>query len=271
MPKKTRIPRRSLLAGGGAVTFEAARLGAGAFLGGCGEPSTGGQRVTLTTRARSDISDNPVVENSLGWQIEVTRAQLALAHMYYVSGPAAALARQPHGLFAIQSAHAHPGHYDSGDVLGELRGPITLDLLRNEAVLGQGGGVTGRARSAVVALGSLGGDDGTLAVVLEGKASQADIAIPFRAAIERTAVENPTSKLPEIAGCPLNNGEIEGDTTVLLEVGVAVWLDRIDFAEVSVPESGLALLELDTPPHNAFSRGIAKAFGYQFSLLPANA
>lgn len=269
MSKGTSIPRRSLLAGGGAVTLEAARLGAGVLLGGCGAPSTGGERVTLTTRARSDISDNPVVANSLGWQVEVTRAELALEHIYYVSGPAAVLA-QSHGLFAVRSAHAHPGHYDAGDVLGELRGPLTLDLLAREARLGEGGGVTGRARSAVVALGSLGGDDGTLAVVLEGEASQADIAIPFRAAVERTAIENATSHLPEIAGCPLDDGEIESDTTVLLEVAVGVWLDQIDFAEISVPESGLAVLELDTPSHNAFRRGIAKAIGYQFAFLPAN-
>jgi hypothetical protein len=225
----------------------------------------------VTTRARSDISDNPVVENSLGWQIEVTHGEVSLDYLYYVSGPPAGLARQSNGLFSIPSAHAHPGHYDSGDVLGELQGPVTLDLLARETTLGEGGGVTGLARSGIVTLGSLGGDDDSLAVVFEGVASQGDTTIPFRAEVERSAIDNPTSHLPEIDGCPLDDGEIASDGTVLLEIKVAAWLDRIDFAEVRIPESGLAVLEPDTPPHNALRRGIAKAIGYHFRFIPANA
>lgn len=261
------IPRRSLLAAGGAASFEMTRLGTAVLLGSCGAPSTGGERVAITTRARSDIADNPVLKNSLGWQIEVTRGTLALDYLYYVSGPPAGLARQRHSVFSIPSAHAHPGHYDSGDVLGELQGPVTLDLLGRETTLGSGRGVTGQARSAVVTLGALGGDDAMLAVMIEGVASQRETKIPFRAAVERSAIENPTSRLPEIDGCPLDGGAIESDGTVLLEVAVAVWLDRVDFAEVSLPESGFAVLEPDTPPHNAFRRGIAKAIGYEFRFF----
>lgn len=268
MPKKPRISRRSLLVAAGAFTFESARLGAAVVLTACGEPSTGGGRVRLTTRARSDISDNPVVETSLNWRIEVTHGQLSLDYLYYVSGPPAGLARQSHGPLSIPSAHAHPGHYDSGDVLGELQGPVTFDLLAGETTLGEGGGVTGRARSGIVTLGSLGGDADELAVVIEGVASQGEIVVPFRAEVARSAIDNPTSHLPEIDGCPLDAGEIESDGTVLLEVQVAVWLDRIDFGEVGVPESGLAVLEPDTPPHNAFRRGLAKATGYHFGFSP---
>lgn len=260
-----------MLVGGGALAFEAARFGTAVVLSSCGEPSTGGKRVTITTRARSDISDNPVVENSMGWRIEVIHAELSLGYLYYVSGPPAGLAQQSGGLFSLPIAYAHPGHYDSGDVLGELQGPVRLDLLASETRLGEGGGVTGLARSAVVTLGTLEGDDATLAVVIEGVASQGDTAIPFRAEVERSAIDNPTSHLPEIDGCPLDGGEIQSDGTVLLEVSVAVWLDRIDFAEVSVPASGVAVLEPDTPPHNAFRRGLAKAIGYHFGFSPASA
>jgi hypothetical protein len=267
MSKRPMIPRRSLLAAGGAATFEMTRLGAAVLLGSCGEPSTGGERVTITTRARSDIADNPVIDSSLGWHIEVTRGELALDYLYYVSGPPAGLAQQRHASFSIPSAHAHPGHYDSGDVLGELQGPVTLDLLSREAALGSGRGVTGQPRSAVVTLGRLRGDDAALAVVLEGVASREDTAIPFRAALERAAVEDPTSHLPEIDGCPFDGDAIESDGTVLLEISVAVWLDRIDFAAVSVPKTGLALLDPDTPPHNAFRRGVAKAIGYEFRFF----
>jgi len=252
---------------------QAAQLGAGVVLGACAGPNTGGKRVTVSTRARGDIAEHPVVENSLGWSIEVTRARLALDYLYYVSGPPAGLVRRDDffsSSIAISTAHAHPGHYDSGDVLAELQGPVTLDLLAPETTLGEGAGVTGLALSAIVTLGSLGGDDETLAVVLEGVASQGEITVPFRASVARAAIDNPTSHLPEVDGCPLDDAEIEGDGTVLLEVGVAVWLDNIDFAEVSVPESGVAELEPETPPHNAFRRGIAKAIGYQFQYSPAS-
>lgn len=272
MSKRTiisRTPRRSVLVGASWLAFEMTYLGAGALVSACGEPSTGGRRVSIATRARGDIAKNAVVETSLGWSIEVTRARLALDTLYYVSGPPAGLVRCSDGIFSIPTAQAHPGHYDSGDVLGEFQGPVTLDLLAPEQVLGEDGGVSGLALSAVITLGSLGGDDGTLAVVLEGVAARGDTTLPFRATIERAAIDNPTSHLPEIDGCPLEAGAIKGDGTVLLEVGVAVWLDNIDFAEVSVPESGLALLEPDTPPHNAFRRGIAKAMGYRFEYSPA--
>ncbi|HEY6728849.1 MAG TPA: hypothetical protein VI197_32785 [Polyangiaceae bacterium] len=270
-PTKPKIPRRPLLVAGGALTLEAARLGTAVGFGSCGAPSTGGARVTLTTRARSDISDNPIVETSLGWRIEVTHGELSLDHLYYVSGPPAGLARRSNGLFSTPSAHAHPGHYDSGDVLGELQGPVSVDLLAGETTLGEGGGVTGVARSGIVTFGSLHGGDDALAIVIEGVAAQGDAVIPFRAEVERSAIDHPTSHLPEIDGCPLDDGEIAGDGTVLLEVKVAVWLDRIDFAEVNVPESGLAALEPDTPPHNAFRRGIAKAIGYQLGFSPESA
>ena len=251
------------------LALEAMHLSAGAVVSGCGEPSTGGKRVTITTRARGDVAKRPRVETSLGWSVEVKRARVALDYLYYVSGAPAGLVRRSDGIFSIPVAQAHPGHYDSGEVLGELQGPVTLDLLAPEQTLGEGAGVTGLALSAVVTLGSLGGDDETLAVVLEGVASQGDTAIPFRATVERAAIDNPTSHLPEIDGCPMEAADIEGDGTMGLEVAVGVWLDNIDFSEVSVPESGLAVLEPDTPPHNAFRRGIAKALGYRFEYSAA--
>jgi len=269
MPKRPKIPRRSLLAAGGALSFEATRLGAAVVLGSCGEPSTGGARVTLTTRARGDVSRDPVVKTSLGWRIEVTRGEVALESLYYVSGPPAGLALKSNAWWSLPSAHAHPGHYDSGEILGELQGPVTLDLVAGETTLGEGGGVTGRARSGIVTLGSLGGDARSLAAVIEGVATQGDARIPFRAEVERSAIDNPTSHLPEIDGCPLDDGEIGSDGTVSLEVKVAVWLDQIDFAGVSAPAAGPAVLEPDTPPHNAFRRGLAKAIGYQFGFSPA--
>lgn len=265
---RRRHPRRALLVGGGALAVEATRLGAGLLLSACGDPSTGGERVVIASRAKSDLAENPVVDNGLGWTIEVTRAELALDHLYYVSGPPAGLAWRPVDLLAIPSAHAHPGHYDSGDVLGELEEAVSIDLLGPEVLLGEGPGVTGQARSAIVALGHLGGEDAALAVVLEGVASQGDVEIPFRAEVAQNSIDHPTSHLPEIDGCPLDDGKIESNGTVLLEVSVAVWLDRIDFAEVSVPGSGMAVLEPGTPPHNAFQRGLVKALGYHFTYSP---
>jgi hypothetical protein len=263
-----RPTRRSLLVGAGALSLEATRLGSGVLLAGCGAPSTGGERVAIETRAKSDLVEGPVLENALGWSIELTKGRLALEHLYYVSGPPAGLVQRSIDAFGIRTAHAHPGHYDAGDVLAELPQPVTLDLLAPESSLGEGRGVTGPALSAVVTLGSLGGDDAALAAVIEGLASRDDAVISFRAEVERAAIQHPTSQLPEIDGCPLSGGPIESDGTVLLEVQVAVWLERIDFSEVPAAEEGRTLLEPGMPPHNAFQRGLVKAIGYQFSYFP---
>ena len=139
-----RPTRRSLLVGAGALSLEATRLGTGVLLAGCGAPSTGGERVAVETRGRSDLVSEPVLENALGWRIEVTTGRLALDHLYYVSGPAAGLVRRSNHSFDIPTAHAHPGHYDAGDVLAELPRPATLDLLAPETSLGQGRGVGGQ-------------------------------------------------------------------------------------------------------------------------------
>lgn len=256
--------RRSLLIGAGALCFESARLTLGAALAGCSAPTTGGERVRITTRVRSDLSATPTLVNAFGWRIDVTTAWLALERLYYVTGPAIGLAGDPRQTCGIAAAWAHPGHYDAGEVLAESLQPVAVDLLAKETRLGASDGVTGVVRSAVVAFGELPDHPG-VAALLEGVARRDDQQVGFFARLERAAIVNPTSGLPEIEGCPLTGGAIEGDGDILLRVETAVWVDQIDFAELAAhPDAERVELEPDTPPHNAFRRGLGKAIAYRF-------
>lgn len=257
------IARRPLLALGGTLLFESTRLAAGALVG-CSAPSTGGGRVTLTNLAGSDLSRSPAHDNAFGWRVEITAGKLALAHLYYVTGPAATLAQRT---LALPAAHAHPGHYAAGDVLGELGEQVTLDLLASPVTLAATPGVTGYARSAVVTFGELARENGA-AVLVKGLATRGGEARRFSARVERAAIVNATSGLPEVEGCPLSGGRIRGDGNVQLEVHTALWVDQIDFSEVPASDDPFQL-EPDTPPHNAFRRGIQKAIAYQFSYSSA--
>ena len=67
MPKVRFGPlRRSLLLGAGALCFESVRPALGAAYAGCSAPRTGGGRVRITTRVRSDLSTAPSLINAFG-------------------------------------------------------------------------------------------------------------------------------------------------------------------------------------------------------------
>lgn len=77
----------------------------------------------------------------LGWTIEFEQARLAVADFEFAA--AGEVARQPSvgawliGLL-LPSAHAHPGHDESGSVIGELAGAFVLDFVAGDGVeLGQ--------------------------------------------------------------------------------------------------------------------------------------
>src|SRR5690606_26165593 len=115
---------------------------------GCGDGATSGRRVALTTRVAVAAT---TFTNAAGFDVELTRALVSIGPLRYVEG--APFARRPllERLVAIRTAHAHPGHYHEGGVLGEMLTPTSVDLgaLGEEALeLGAGTGITGTALSA---------------------------------------------------------------------------------------------------------------------------
>ena len=97
-------------------------------LGGCGN-ATEATRVTLPVivdgRGSSEVTTN------LGYQIELTEARIALRDILFtIAGEVdttSAFQRLSDAL--IPMAYAHPGHFQGGDVTGELRGRFAADWI----------------------------------------------------------------------------------------------------------------------------------------------
>lgn len=74
------------------------------------------------------------VSTDLGYEVELTSARLVLRDLVFT------VAGEVHGASAwntmsqmlLARAHAHPGHYQGGEVIGELRGEFVVDWLRKD-------------------------------------------------------------------------------------------------------------------------------------------
>ncbi len=262
-PRCRRLSRRVWLTGCALAGVEAGHMVLGVT--GCGGGTTG-RRFTLETRVTADVATDPRTVTANAWEVTVSRAVLALSDLVYVEGaPVARLLR------FIRNAHAHPGHYREGDVLGEAHAPTVVDLLGAETSLGATEAVTGLARS--VTLGFHDPETGAprsprSAVALvegiarrEGEDERAFIAHDFA-----SDVLSSVSELPEVSGCPLQSGDFTGDGVVTLQVQVQLWLDQIDFGEVPAADAADPYeLGSAEAARNAFIRGVKKAAAYTFS------
>ena len=245
----------------------------GAGLGaGCDDASgTSGARVVIAAAVAPAEDPTAPFENGLGYAIRVERALLAVGALYvFEGGPVTARATPSPPPWGIPVAHAHPGHYASGDALGEVLVPLTVDLMVAETPLAPGEGITGLYRSGTIAFaappaGDLDAEiDGHVAFV-EGEATGDDgTTWSFRVAADAADVTNDDGDLA-VAGCPFDEVQVERDGRVVLAVSVREWLDRIDFADVPVPPPG-SRVDLATVPvaQEAFTRGVRKASAYRF-------
>lgn len=91
------------------------------------------------------------VETDLGFRVEVTEAALVVENIQFaIAGEAHASLRERLSELLIRSAHAHPGHFQAGDVTGELRGRFVLRFAPGQEAqpLGDATLVVGRYQSA---------------------------------------------------------------------------------------------------------------------------
>ncbi len=86
----------------------------------------------------SGLSTDSTDPTDLGWTIDLEQARLALADLHFTTageihmerggaGGAQVLGWLAEGL--IPTAHAHPGHYQGGEVIGELPGTFVIDFV----------------------------------------------------------------------------------------------------------------------------------------------
>lgn len=100
--------------------------------------------------------------NDHGYSVAITRARLHLGPVYFYSGEPLFTRRAEEAwpwrlliraAIPVGTAHAHPGHYQEGEALGELLLSGSFDLLGpGPATLGTASGVKGTYRSAQVNL-----------------------------------------------------------------------------------------------------------------------
>lgn len=259
-------PRRALL---GAALLAAAASGCS------GEESTAGKRLTHRTEITAGAEAAGGFTNAFGWSITVSRAAVSVGALYYFDGAPVTAMREPRLLdrlsrWLIPEAHAHPGHYQPGNALGEMLEATSVDLAAGPAELAASSAVSGIYRSARIdflspAAGPLAGELGQAVVVVEGVAEQAGASRPFRAEGAIADVVDSDGEAA-VAGCVFEEADVQEDGAVTVRILPSVWLDQIDFAEVPESTDGQpVLLEPGTIPHRAFARGLKKGTAYVFS------
>jgi hypothetical protein len=254
---------------------------------GCGNSSstTTGKRVTFTTRVDVDADTGTEFTTAFGWHVKLDRAAVAVGSLYYFDGEPAFVRREaPQGpLERFASlfegvAHAHPGHYQAGDALGQMLEPGSVDLFAVPASLGTGDGVTGtywsgRFTFAKKVVGKAANElDGNVAFA-EGTAVKVGDAGPDGATEIHFRVSATFDELAksgtmgEVDGCEFKKTDIEGDGTVTLTLKPSIFFDYVDFGKI---DAGSADKPTEIPAgdvaHIGFERGLAQLTAYDFSF-----
>jgi hypothetical protein len=221
-------------------------------------------------------SDNFVT--ALGWRIHLQRVLLSSGRFDYFDGaPSLASNSKPRlrqyalALFGIGTAHAHPGHYQAGNVLGQMLQPTTFDLFAGTTRLADGEGITGVYRSARFSFhtpqGSKFGDElGPHVALLQGSAAaegqdtryfQLDVPL---AAIERSAAKG------RVDGCVFDEVTVDADGTVSVEIDPVVWFELVDFSDVEPgSKASPIVLAEDSQPAIAITQGLSQLSAYHFT------
>lgn len=195
------------------------------------------------------------------WTVTLEEAYVALGPVYLFEGEPL-LGRLFHR-FVLAQAHAHPGHYQEGEAMGEVLDQVVVDLLARDAThLGTLHAVTGTCHSARVGLGTaeagLAGSEVLRghALRVAGEATRAEERVEFDAWLDIDLYVEGIDFVHEI-------GEEPGH--LLVEVDLSRWLRRVDFA-TATPGDGAdapATFEEGAQAHNALSRGVDNTLAYQ--------
>jgi hypothetical protein len=251
----------------------------------CGDGAgsgTTGERVRLHTRIDADPEIRGAFVTSVGWRVTLTKAAVAVGALYYFDGAPAfvrldAPPNATHRLtqwLGVREAEAHPGHYASGDAVGEMLTASSVDLLGEPAMLADGDGITGAYRSARFVFpasptGPLAATLGGHVAIAEGSAVKADGSDPaivhFRVSADEADVAKEASQ-GQVEGCAFDpEADVASDGTITVTVRPSVWFELVDFTDVA-PGSADAPTELapGEVARAAFVLGVTQLSAYRF-------
>jgi len=168
-------------------------FGVAALIGSaCADPEEPA-RVELDVVA--DASGLVPVETNLGYQVELTEARVIVEDLTFATAGELHTAWRWRSLtdWVIPSAHAHPGHYQGGDITGELRGHFVVSWLPTAAEpLGRATLLVGSYESVNFTFAHAAADDGlasddplsTHTALLRGQAARDGSTVDFVATID---------------------------------------------------------------------------------------
>lgn len=246
--------------------------------------TTTGKRITLATRIVVDERARAPFVTRLGWKVTLDKAALSVGALYYFDGEPAFVrlsprpSRFPQQLIewlGPRTAWAHPGHYQTGNALGEMRTPSSVDLLSGPAALADADGVTGAFNSARFVFGD--GLVGPAAPELAGNAAVASgVAMKSDSPDSEEKHFVFVASLAEIAthvahgavdGCAFESANVETDGTVTVRVDPTTWFGLVDFSNVApgTPDSP-TMVSAGEVARIAFTLGLAQLSAYHFSF-----
>jgi len=244
---------------------------------GCGDNTTTGRTVTLSTALVTDAELDGDFTSDSGWTIRLSSAAVSGAALYYFEGEPAFVLREKNllehfaGLFAPSVAHAHPGHYVAGSATGQMTTPFSALLSTKEQSLAKGEGVTGLYRSASFALGAakagkgLDKDDVAMA---KGVATRGAETVYFEVHASFDDVSRSVSD-GQVNGCVFDEVEVTDSGTVTVSIKPSVWFSLMDFSGVE-PGTEDAPTQIDSGEvaQLAFALGVVQLSAYHFSFGP---
>lgn len=246
-------------------------VGLSPLFGACSGEATE-RRVELTTQVRALHTDS--FENAWGWTVSVESAWLSIGSLQLLEGEPLGRNRpnsEPWWQgWLIKTAHAHPGHYQGGNVVAEMLEPAVVDLTRvTELTPSQA--LTGQPRSGQIVFGA--------PATVPSAPAEKPWAVQVSGHAERTDEEGNVMKRffiafagdemasTDVTGCPFQGGALRAGGVIELGVDLGVWFDQVDFTELSEgTEQEATPLAADARANNGFLRGLEKASAYLFQF-----
>lgn len=244
-------------------------LGSSLLLGAC-SGETPERRVELPTHVRTLSTAS--FENAWGWTVSVDRAWLSIGSLQLLEGEPLGSNRPQHEPWwrgwLIKTAHAHPGHYQGGNLIAEMLEPAVVDLTRTTE-LAPSQALTAQPHSGKLVFGAPASipSDSTgnkWVAYVEGRAERAD---DDGMVTKRFFVASAGGDLAatEVAGCPFEGGALGTGGIIELAVDLRVWFDQVDFTNLAEgTEQEATPLDADSRANNGFLRGLEKASAYVF-------